>query len=325
MGGLKIVFGTAGFNPDANFPDVESQSAILNLLAELGVKNLDTAQLYGESETALGATNAGERFIIDTKAKGGFDAGNSLQPDTLYKLAHESLAKLKVKQVDIFYIHAPDETIPVATWVPVIDKLHKEGLFKRFGLSNFPAPIVKDVYSFAKEKGFVLPTAFQGNYSPVARRQETELLPTLRELGIAFYAYSPLAGGFLTKTKESMLDDTAGGRFSGDTPLAKMYRTLYVKPAFLEALEEWAAAAEEQGVSKAELAYRWVSYHSPLKPEQGDAIIFGARNLEQTKQTVEGLQRGPLKPAAVAAIDKIWEKIKHEAPLDNYNSFAKHG
>lgn len=64
------------------------------------------------------------------------------------------------------------------------------------------------------------------------------------------------------------------------------------KPAYLEALGEWEAIAKDVGCSRADLAYRWVTYNSPLKPEFGDAIIVGASRLEQFEQTLEGLKVG---------------------------------
>ena len=87
----------------------------------------------------------------------------------------------------------------------------------------------------------------------------------------------------------------------------------------MEALAAWADIAKEEGISRAELAYRWVKYDSPLKPEYGDAIIFGSRDMEQLKDTLTGLKKGPLSAKAVQKIDLVWEKIKHEAPLDNYH------
>jgi aflatoxin B1 aldehyde reductase len=161
----------------------------------------------------------------------------------------------------------------------------------------------------------VLPTVYQGNYSPIARRQESELFPVLRKLGIAFYAYSPLAGGFLTKTAQQIQD--GAGRF-GPEALGGMYRQMYMKPSYLDALEKWEAIAKEEGVTRAELAYRWVTYNCPLKKEQGDAIIIGASTIEQLEQTLVGIEQGPLSKKAVEGIDKIWEQIKHEAPLDNF-------
>ena len=164
---------------------------------------------------------------------------------------------------------------------------------------------------------------YQGNYSAVARKQEDELFPLLRKLGMSFYAYSPIAGGFLTKTKQDIQDKK--GRFDSSTPLGAMYTTMYSKDSLLDALAEWEEIAKEEGVPKAELAYRWVTYNSPLKPEHGDGIIVGASSFDQLKQTLASCNKGPLSEKACKTIDEIWKKIEHEAPLDNYHSFAAQG
>jgi len=322
--GIKVIFGGGGFgyNPQASFSGVEGVKQALDILEANGVKNIDTAQLYGDSEKLLGLAEAGKRFTLDTKSRGGFDKGNALKPEVLSQLAHESIEKLHTKPVDIFYIHAPDDSIPIAEWLPTINDLHKEGLFKRFGLSNFKPEDVRSIYDHCKKEGFVLPSAYQGNYSPIARLQDTTLFPVLRELKIAFYAYSPLAGGFLTKTREAIEEGKNSGRFVAGTPLGDMYRELYFKPSYLDALSEWEVIANEEGCSKAELAYRWVSYHSPLKPEQGDGLIFGASKPSQMEETIKGLQKGPLKSESAKRVDEVWEKIKHDAPLDNFHSYA---
>ena len=155
-----------------------------------------------------------------------------------------------------------------------------------------------------------------GNYSPVARKQEELLFPTLRKLGMAFYAYSPIAGGFLTKTKQDIQEGK--GRFD-PAMLGGLYSNLYAKPALLEALGEWGDIANDEGIPKAELAYRWVTFNSPLKHENGDAIIVGASSFQQIKETLGYVKKGPLSENAVKRIDEVWQKIEHEAPLDNYN------
>lgn len=193
-------------------------------------------------------------------------------------------------------------------------------MFKRFGLSNFSAEGVVKVYEYQKSKGGVLPSVFQGNYNAFARGIEESTFPKLRELGIAFYAYSPLAGGFLAKTRKQI--ETAGGRWQAGTQLGDMYRTMYGKETMLDALEEWGKIAEKEGISVAELGYRWARYHSALKGELGDAVIFGANTDDRVKETVAWLERGPLSDDAVKAIDGIWEKIKDVAPHDNYKDFA---
>lgn len=218
--------------------------------------------------------------------------------------------------MDIFYIHSPDAATPISETLAGVNEVYKAGLFERFGLSNFPADEVQKVYDYSKEHGYVLPTVYQGNYSPVARKQETLLFPTLRRLGLAFYAYSPLAGGFLTKTRQQILE--GAGRFS-DQALGGMYRDMYCKPSYLAALEHWEDIAKEQGSSRSDLAYRWVAYHSPLKHEQGDGIIIGASSLQQLEQTLQGIEAGPLSDPVVQRIDELWEGIQHEAPLDNFS------
>lgn len=163
---------------------------------------------------------------------------------------------------------------------------------------------------------------YQGNYSAIARKQETLLFPTLRKLGISFYVYSPIAGGYLTKTR-SQITGASSGRFSHDHAFSKMYHGLYNKESYLNALDIWEAAANEAGISKAELAYRWVAFNSPLNIKYGDAIIFGASKLDQVSETLRWLKAGPLPQKTVQKIDELWKTIEKDAPLDNYNSFAK--
>jgi aflatoxin B1 aldehyde reductase len=218
----------------------------------------------------------------------------------------------------VYYIHAPDRKTPLEDTLEGINELYKQGRFKRFGLSNFLPSEVEQVIQVAKEKGFVLPTVYQGNYSLIARKQEIELFPVLRKHGIAFNAYSPLAGGFLTKSAEDFADGPVG-RFSPGTPIGDLYITLYKKPTFLDALSGFEALSSESGIIKAELAYRWVAYHSALKRENGDGMIVGSRTLEQLRDTIAGIKKGPLPEQVVKAIGGIWELVKDEAGLDNFN------
>jgi len=219
-------------------------------------------------------------------------------------------------QVDVFYLHCPDSKTSLSETLGAVNEAFQLGYFKRFGLSNFFAEEVQNVYDLAKEKGYVLPTVYQGNYNPVARLQETLLFPTLRKLGIAFYAYSPLAGGFLTKTAADIKEGK--GRFN-DTVLQGVYKALYVKPAYIDALAKWEAAAAAESVTRAELATRWVAFNPLLKKERGDGIIIGVSSNEQLEQTLNYLKKGKLSDEAIKAIDDIWEAIKHEAPYDNFH------
>lgn len=201
-----------------------------------------------------------------------------------------------------------------------INDAYKAGYFKRFGLSNFKTDDVERIHALCKERDYPLPTVYQGNYSPVARRQEKELFPTLRRLDIAFYAYSPIAGGLLTRTKEQIVEGSKdAGRFGKGHWLGSLYGDLYNKPSYHKALDLWGLAAQAAGCSRAELAYRWVAFDSLLDPRYGDAVVFGASKLSQVKETLVWLKAGSVGDEAKAEIDEIWKVIEKDAPLDNYN------
>jgi aflatoxin B1 aldehyde reductase len=309
---LKLSIGTAGF------PGAEKLQPALDASKAAGIKEVDTAEGYGNNELDLGTVRAAEQgFIISTKNSGGWRPG-ALKEVT--SRLNASLDRLQVKSVDILYIHGPDRELPLDEWVPQVDALHKEGKFSRLGVSNFSPEEVRALHDYAKAKGYVLPTVYQGNYNAVSRLIDDTLFPVLRELGIAFYAYSPVAGGFLTKTRAALEAGTADGRFakSQDSAVAKMYQDMYYKPKFLEGLGRFGELAEKQGVSNAELAYRWVYYHSRLRQDEGDVVIVGASRPEQITKTVEGIRRGPLKPEVVEGIEELWQLVKDDAFVDNF-------
>lgn len=315
---INVAFGGAAINPLKYKPgdDVEE---LLRLLKKEGVSTIDTARLYQGSEELIGSAPSHVGFTIDTKILGGFSPGSAAK-DRIIADAQDSLDKLKIKQFDILYLHAPDTSVPFEETVDGINEVYKKGIFKRFGLSNFSAAQVQEVHDIATSKGWIVPSVYQGNYNAVARRTETDIFPTLRKLNFSFYAYSPIAGGFLTKTVEQL--DAGAGRFN-EQAIGGMYNKLYNKPALRESLSEWNTIADSEGISKAELAYRWVAYNSQLKEELGDTIIFGASSLTQVEQTIGFLRKGKLSEDAATRVDGLWEKIKHESPLDNFEVFGK--
>ena len=156
----------------------------------------------------------------------------------------------------------------------------------------------------------------------MARHYDTTLFPLLRELQIAFYAYSPLAGGFLVKDPETFRSGGGQGRWDPNESLGAIYRHQYDKPKPVEALSEWESIANDAGVSKAAVAYRWVMYNSMLDPELGDGIIIGASRHQQLEQTLRDIEYGPLEASITERIDTLWDLVKDQAPIDNYHSYA---
>jgi aflatoxin B1 aldehyde reductase len=213
--------------------------------------------------------------------------------------------------------------VPFKETAGAINKLYKEGFIKHFGLSNFSAAQVEEMIKICKEHSYVLPSVFQGSYSAVVRKIEADLFPILRKNNIAFFAYSPIAGGFLTKSSSQFRNNSLEGRWNLDDPLGSAYVPMFNKPTLLSALDKWDEISEKSGVPKAELAFRWIAYHSYLKPEHGDGIIIGASKVEQAKNTLEALKRGPLERSIVEEIEAVWKIVEHEAPIDNYTSLQE--
>ncbi|CAG8888682.1 unnamed protein product [Penicillium egyptiacum] len=318
MANVQLIFGGGSFLNDISSPSIEDVKKALDKLYELGIKAIDTAVVYDKSEEFLGEAHASDRFTIGTKYPSGFGPEGSSK-DGLLLSAEESLRKLQTNQLDIYYLHAPDRRTPLEGILEAVDTLYRAKKIKRFGISNFLVAEVEEWIRIAKEKGYVLPSVYQGNYSAIARQAEVDLIPTLRKHNMSFYAYSPIAGGFLTKEVEQ-LQAGGHGRWDPKSLFGGLYNALYNKPAMLEGLRLWGKISDESGIPKAQLAYRWVVYHSALKGELGDSIIFGASNVDQITQTVDGVGCGPLPAEIAAQVEEVWKIVESVAPVDNFNN-----
>ncbi|KAH7383967.1 putative aldehyde reductase [Pyrenochaeta sp. MPI-SDFR-AT-0127] len=315
----KIIFGSAVTLWNVDAKETETH---LTLLEELGIKDIDCAEQYGNAEENLGKTNASLRFNVDTKCSVAMGP-DLMTKDMVLDHAKESLRKLGVKSIDVYYLHAPDRRVPFDGSLEAMDILYRAGCYKRFGLSNYLPHEVEEVVRICKERGFVMPSVYQGNYSPVARRPDGELFPILRKHNMAFYAYSPLAGGFLAKTRDVLVHRLAKGRWDPNTELGNLYGYLYNKPNYLDALERWGQIAAQEGISKPELAYRWVAFNSHIRADLGDAVIFGASQESHFRETVGWLRKGPVSELAAEKIDRVWDLVKKDAIWDNFNNYVE--
>ncbi|KAL4781071.1 NADP-dependent oxidoreductase domain-containing protein [Aspergillus varians] len=313
---VELVFGGASFRSQESFGDMDAKNQALSILQDEGIKYIDTAAAYGESEQILGTLGAAKTFIVDTKYPGS--VGTPSTKEGIIGFANESLKKLQTNQVDVYYLHSPDRRVPFEVQADAINTLYEDGKIKRFGISNFLADEIEELVRIAKEKNWIAPSVYQGSYSAIGRRAEKELFPVLRKHNIQFYAYSPIAGGLLAKDIDQLVKNPQG-RWDTSTPVGALYHELYDKPRMLEGLKLWGAISNEAGISKVELAYRWVIHNSILNGEYGDRVVFGAATLGQLKETLGLAKKGPLGPEIVEKIEELWRLIEADAPLDNYN------
>src|SRR5436190_9782403 len=180
--------------------DVESIATIHRAI-ELGITFLDTADVYGPftNEVLVGNAIKGKRnrIILATKfgnvrAPDGKFIGQNGRPEYVQAACDASLARLGVDHIDLYYQHRVDRAVPIEETVGAMADLVHQGKVRFLGLSEAAPETIRRAHA-------VHPiSALQTEYSLWSRDVETEILPTVRELGIGFVAYSPLGRGFLT-------------------------------------------------------------------------------------------------------------------------------
>ncbi|KAF7792261.1 hypothetical protein EIP86_003297 [Pleurotus ostreatoroseus] len=206
-------------------------------------------------------------------------------PEGLRTNLEISLKELQVDQLEMWYLHGPDRSVPYEITLKAVNDLYKEGKFKRFGISNYMSWEVAQICEICKANGYIMPTVYQGIYNAIHRVVEPELFPCLRKYNISFYAFNPLGGGFFTGRYRSMADKVEpGSRFDPSEWQGQSYRKRYWNDAYFKALDSIEAVAAKHGLTLAEVALRWMTHHSLLKREHGDKVIPGASSLAHIKQ-----------------------------------------
>ncbi|KAH9886970.1 Aldo/keto reductase [Cubamyces lactineus] len=324
---INIVMGAAGFGAPgkdgARVDQLKDIGAILDLFQGHGHFEVDTARIYAEgtSEEYIGKLNWQKRgLLVDTKIYPtvGKDSSSGISlttqishsPEDLRRILDISLKALNTDSIEIWYLHGPDRTTPYDVTMKAINELYKEGKFKRFGVSNFAAWEVAEIVGICKANGYVQPSVYQGVYNAIHRKVEPELFPCLRKFGIAFYAFNPLGGGLFTGRYHSAKDQVEpGSRFDPSRNIGKLYRARYWQEPYFRALEQIDAVAQKHGLTMAEIALRWLSHHSLLKREHGDAIIIGASSIKHVEQNLADLEKDPLPEEVLKVLDEAWLSV----------------
>jgi len=301
---MKIVLGTMTFADQVELTDARR---MLALFGSYGHIELDTAHVYngGETETMLAKlVRPAGHFLTATKVHPWND--NGLKPHQVKQQLVESLNRLKTDQVDLLYLHSPDPETPITDTLQACRDLHRQGRFRRFGLSNFSAWQVAEIVEICRRNGWMEPEIYQGMYNALTRDVERELFPCLRNYGMAFYAYNPLAGGLLTGKHLIFDNQPQEGRFAG----YRGYQDRYWKSDYFQVIRKFVPVCEEHKINPTHASLRWLCHHSLLSEESGDAIILGASQYHHLEQNLLACSQDSLPEAVVSILDQGWEETR---------------
>ncbi|KAF2026971.1 Aldo/keto reductase [Setomelanomma holmii] len=320
MSSRSYILGSGHFAVTWSEDDI---AQLPDILTESNITRIDSAALYpitspGTSEQLIGKNKYVEKgFEVDTKIMWIGDGRGHLSSDAIEKSVTASLKRLGLNKVNVLYAQGPDKSTPIAEQAAAFDAQYKKGRFDALGVCNFTTDMLEEWLAVAEEKNFVKPSIFQGQYNLLCRIYETTLFPLLRKHDIAFVAYSPLAGGFLTGklTFSQGNEDLKGTRFEVvEGNYAGMgYRHWYDKPVMHEAMRKIASACEPHGVSTADAAVRWLLFHAPFPGQKGDAVIIGPSNTKQLEKYVAARKQGKLPTELVRELEAVWDGARAEA------------
>jgi len=251
---------------------------LLRAAYDRGVTFFDTAEIYGPflNEIQVGkglgslrdkvtvATKFGFR-IVDGKPGQGFDS----RPEHIREVVDASLKRLGFEYIDLLYQHRPDPDVPVEEVAGTVGELIAAGKVRAFGLSESNAETIRRAHAVQPV------TALQSEYSLWTRDVESEILPTLRELGIGLVPYSPLGRGFLTGTV------APGSVKEGDFRFKMARFQTEAADRNYQLVENLQRVAQTKGCTAAQLALAWVLH-------QGEDIvpIPGTRRLDRLEENL---------------------------------------
>lgn len=278
-------FGVMGMNYNRGYhPDRKAMIRLLHQAADHGVTLFDTAETYGpfinEELAGEGLYPYRNKVGITTKFGhehvNGKDTGEvNSQPEHIRKVAEESLKRLRVNTIELFYQHRFDPNVPIEDVAGTVRDLIQEGKVRHFGLCEVSADTIRRAHAIQPL------TAVQSEYHLMWREPEKEVLPVLEELGIGFVPYSPLNRGFLGGDFNEYTRFDSGND-NRDTLPRFTPEALRANLAFVEVLNRF---GRTRGITSAQISLAWLLNRKPwIVPIPGTTKLA---HLEENLRSLE--------------------------------------
>lgn len=277
-------------------PDRNKMIVLIRKAVELGVTFFDTAEVYGPfiNEELVGESLAPFQKEVAIATKFGFNCeegkstGLNSRPERIRQVAEESLKRLRLDTIDLFYQHRADPNVPVEEVAGTVKELIREGKVKHFGLCEVNAETIRRAHA-------VQPlTAVQSEYSLMWREPEKDIFPTLENLNIGFVAYSPLGRGFLSGalSENTKFDNDNDNRATLPRFTAEAMKANQV---LIDLLNQF---AQRKQATTSQIALAWVLAQKPwIVPIPGTTKLtrlvenLKSANLEFTPEELRELDR----------------------------------
>jgi aryl-alcohol dehydrogenase-like predicted oxidoreductase len=303
IGSLEVSIAGLGCNNFGSRIDETASRSVVDAALEAGVNCFDTADLYGQgaSEEHLGRALRGRRdqAVVATKfgmlpPPEGLTGG---KPEWVTRAAEESLQRLGMDHIDLYWMHLPDRDTPIGDTLEALDRLIVAGKVGEIGCSNVSAAQLDEAAHAATERGVRPFITVQNEYSLLQREPEAEVLPACHRLGLSFVPYFPLASGLLTGKYARGTDPPAGTRLA-QWPADRVGRLL--NDERFAVVEQLTALADRHGHTLHELALSWLAAN-PLVA----SVIAGATSPEQVRANAVATTAWELDDEVRGEVDRI--------------------
>lgn len=301
--GLKISEVSIGFWAMFSAkPDVDHALACLTAAYDAGCNYFDNAEVYGDgqSEFIMGAAlkKAGwprDSYIVSSKVMHG-SYGKNAKPTQLglsrkhvYEACHQAMNRLQVDYLDLYFCHRPDPEVPIEETVRVMTELILRGDVLYWGTSEWPAELIMEAYSVARQYNLIPPAMEQPQYNLLHRyRVEQEYQRLYDTIGLGTTIFSPLAAGLVT----GIYNDGIPADALASQPGFEWLRERLEGPlgsARLAAIRDWTKIAAELGTSMPRLALAWC-----LKNPNVSTAIMGGTTAEQVMENMQAVEVLPM-------------------------------